>query len=233
MSDFATHFPFTIIGFDLDGTLVDTAADLCAATNHALALADIAPLSVAQICTVIGGGARMMLELGIVAAGAPLPAPERIDAMLVDLLAYYEAHIAVHSRAFPGALAMLDTLDAMGVRYGVVTNKREHFARLLLDALDLTPRLGALIGGDTMRVAKPDPLPIRAMIERCGGDPLGDARRTAFIGDSHFDIDAGRAAGTATVACRFGFLMQPVEHLGADAIIGHFDELIPTLRRLG
>jgi len=226
-------FPFTIVGFDLDGTLVDTAEDLLAATNHALASADIAPLSSAQIRTVIGGGARMMLQLGIELAGSAPVGSERFEAMLATLLAHYEANIAVHSRPFDGALAALDALDHLGVRYAVVTNKREHYARLLLDALGLTPRLATIIGGDTLGVAKPDPLTIRTMIGHCGGDPAADAPRTAFVGDSHFDIDAGKAAGTATIACSFGFLMQPIETLGADAIIGHFDELIPTLRRLG
>ena len=228
-----SDFPFAYVGFDLDGTLIDTAEDLRAATNHALATADIAPLTNAQIRTVIGGGARMMLQLGIELAGAELIEGERFEALLANLLAHYEANIAVHSRPFDGALAALDQLDAMGARYAVVTNKREHFARLLLDALGMTPRLATIIGGDTLGVAKPDPLTIRTMIERCGGEPLHDAPRTAFIGDSHFDIDAGRAAGTATVACSFGFMMQPVEMLGADAVIDHFDELIPTLRRLG
>lgn len=228
-----SDFPFTIVGFDLDGTLVDTAEDLRAATNHALANVDIAPLSNAQIRTVIGGGARMMLQLGIELAGAPPVSDARLDALLATLLSHYEANIAVHSRPFEGALAALDAFDQQGVRYAVVTNKREYYARLLLDALDLTPRLATIIGGDTLAAAKPDPLTIRTMIEQCGGDTVGDAPRTAFIGDSHFDIDAGRAAGTATVACSFGFMMQPVETLGADAVIDHFDELLPTLRRLG
>ena len=226
-------FPFAYVGFDLDGTLVDTADDLLAATNHALASADIAPLSNAQIRTVIGGGARMMLQLGIKLSGAPAVSDERLDGLLATLLAHYEANIAVHSRPFEGALAALDALDAMGVRYGVVTNKREHYARLLLDALGLTPRLATIIGGDTLAVAKPDPITVQTMIAHCGGDPVYDAGRTAFIGDSHFDIDAGRAAGTATVACSFGYMMQPVETLNADAIIDHFDALLPTLRRLG
>jgi phosphoglycolate phosphatase len=228
-----SDFPFTIVGFDLDGTLIDTAEDLRAATNHALASADLSPLSNAQIRTVIGGGARMMLQLGIELAGGTAVDEARFEAMLATLLAHYEANIAVHSRPFAGALAALDALDDIGVRYAVVTNKREYLARPLLDALDLTPRLATIIGGDTLDVAKPDPLTIRTMIKQCGGDPLRDAARTAFIGDSHFDIDAGRAAGTATVACSFGFMMQPVETLGAHAVIDHFDELIPTLRRLG
>lgn len=228
-----SDFPFSIIGFDLDGTLVDTAEDLRAATNHALATADIAPLSNAQIRTVIGGGARMMLQLGIELAGAPPVDEARLDSLLATLLAHYEANIALHSEPFEGALVALDELDRLGVRYAVVTNKREYYARLLLDALGLTPRLATIIGGDTLPAAKPDPLTIRTMIEHCGGNPVADAPRTAFIGDSHFDMDAGRAAGAVTVACSFGFMMQPVETLDADAVIDHFDELVPTLRRLG
>lgn len=237
-----TAFPFSIVGFDLDGTLIDTSEDLRAAANHALAMADIAPLSPAQIRSAIGGGARLMLARGIEAAGAPPPTPDRFEAMFDAFLVYYAANIAVHSRPFPGAIAALDRLAGMGVRLGIVTNKREHFARLLFDALGLTSRFDAIIGGDTLPVAKPDPAPIRAMIQRCSGSlhRAGSLQSlqgrgvfaTCFVGDSHFDIDAAHAAGIPAIACRFGFLMQPVETLEADAIIDHFDDLAPTLQRL-
>lgn len=236
-------FPFSIVGFDLDGTLIDTSEDLRAAANHALALGDIAPLSPPQIRSAIGGGARLMLARGIEAAGVPPLAPERFEQLFDAFLAYYAANIAVHSRPFPGAIAALDQLAARGVRVGIVTNKREHYARLLFDALGLTQRFDAIIGGDTLAVAKPDPAPIQAMTEACARSlqshgslqslHAGGAFHAAFVGDSHFDIDAAHAAGIPAVACRFGFLMQPVETLGADAIIDHFDELLPTLHRLG
>lgn len=235
-------FPFTIVGFDLDGTLIDTSEDLRAAANHALAMADIAPLSPAQIRSAIGGGARLMLARGIEAAGALPPPPERFEAMFDAFLSYYAANIAVYSRPFPGALAALDRLAELSVRVGIVTNKREHFARLLFDALGLTERFDAIIGGDTLPVAKPHPAPIRAMIGQCSGSlhrhrslqslPRSGDFHACFVGDSHFDIDAAQAAGIPAIACRFGFLMQPVETLGADAIIDHFDDLVPTLQRL-
>lgn len=245
MSDFPfspapySPVPFAIVGFDLDGTLIDTSEDLRTAANHALAMADIAPLTPAQIRSAIGGGARRMLARGIEAAGAPTPAPERFEAMFDAFLAHYKANIAVHSRPFPGALDALDMLASQGVRLAIVTNKREHFARLLFDALGLTERFDAIIGGDTLPVAKPDPAPIRAMIARCrdhlpSPGPVDNegAPASCFVGDSHFDIDAAHAAGIPAIACRFGFLMQPVETLGADAIIDHFDALVPTLQRL-
>jgi phosphoglycolate phosphatase len=234
--------PFAIVGFDLDGTLIDTSEDLRAAANHALALGDMAPLSPSQIRSAIGGGARLMLARGIEAAGVPPLAPERFERLFDAFLTYYAANIAVHSRPFPGALAALDRLAELGVRVGIVTNKREHYARLLFDALGLTQRFDAIIGGDTLAVAKPDPAPIHAMIEACAGSlpsrgslqTLHQRRgsRAAFVGDSHFDIDAAHAAGIPAAACRFGFLMRPVETLGADAIIDHFDDLLPALQRL-
>ncbi len=235
-------FPFSIIGFDLDGTLIDTSEDLRAAANHALALADIAPLSLPQIRSAIGGGARLMLARGIEAAGAPPLAPERFEQLFDAFLSYYAANIAVHSRPFPGAIQALDDLAALGVRIGIVTNKREHYARLLFDALGLTQRFDAIIGGDTLAAAKPDPAPIHAMIEACAGSlqsrgsrqnlHAGGVFHAAFVGDSHFDIDAAHAAGIPAIACRFGFLMQPVETLGGDAIIDHFDDLLTALKRL-
>jgi phosphoglycolate phosphatase len=219
--------PFDIVGFDLDGTLLDTSGDLAAAVNHALASVGRAPLAVAQVKPMIGGGARRMLAQGMAATGGCDEAT--LDVLHRRLLDHYEAHIADLTQPYPGVLDALDALAARGARLAVVTNKLEGLARKLLGALDLTGRFACIIGGDTMGPgnAKPSPKPIYEMLARCGG---GTA---AFVGDSIFDIEAGKAAGLPTVACSFGFLMQPVADLGADAIIDGYDELIPTLERLG
>jgi len=97
----------------------------------------------------------------------------------------------------------------------------------VLGELGLIDRFACILGGDTMSESKPSPMPIHEMVRQCGGG------RAAFVGDSIFDIQAGQAAGLPTVACSYGFLMQPVEDLGADAVIDGFDALIPTLERLG
>ena len=217
---------FDIVGFDLDGTLLDTSGDLAAAVNHALASVDRPLLTVEQVKPMIGGGARAMLAQGMAATGGCDEAT--LDVLHRRLLAYYEEHIAVLTQPYPGTLDALDTLATRGVRIAVVTNKLEGLARKVIDALGLTQRFACIIGGDTMGPgnAKPSPKPIYEMLARCGG---GTA---AFIGDSIFDIQAGKAAGLPTVACSFGFLMQPVHELGADAVIDGYDELIPTLERL-
>ena len=217
-------FPFAIVGFDLDGTLIDTVGDLTAAVNHALSLVDRAPLTETDVRPMIGLGAKHMLEQGLRATGGvPDGAVERL---YHDLLAYYEAHILVHSHAFPAVVETLKKLDALGVRSAVVTNKAEHLARKLLGDLGLADRMAVIIGGDTVGERKPSPAPIHAMIERCGGG------RAAFVGDSIYDVMAAKNAGVPSIAVSFGFLDRPAHELGADNVIDHFDELIPLLETL-
>jgi phosphoglycolate phosphatase len=220
------NFPFEIVGFDLDGTLVDTAGDLTAAVNHALALAARTPLTEAEVRPMIGLGARHMLEQGFTATGG-IPGGD-FERLYRELLRFYEAHIAVHSRVFPGLIAALDRLDTLGVRTAVVTNKREEMARKLLGNLGLADRMATIIGGDTLGPgnAKPSPAPIQAMIERCGGG------RAAFVGDSIYDVMAANSAGVTNVAVSFGFLDRAADELGADHVIDQFDELVPLLARL-
>ncbi|KTE21862.1 phosphoglycolate phosphatase [Sphingopyxis sp. H050] len=218
------NFPFRIVGFDLGGTLIDTAGDLTAAVNHALARLDRAPLSEAQVRPMIGLGARHMLEQGLTATGGiPDGAVERL---YPDLLQFYAAHIAIYSRPFPGLIETLDQLDELGVRTAVATNKAEGLARQLLTELGLADRFAAVVGGDTVGARKPSPEPILAMIEQSGGG------RAAFVGDSIYDVMAARAAGVPSILVGFGFLDRPAEEFGADHVIGHYDELVPLLERL-
>ncbi|HVF95163.1 MAG TPA: HAD-IA family hydrolase [Sphingomonas sp.] len=220
-------FPFAVVGFDLDGTLLDTSGDLTAAVNHALASAGRPTLTVDQVKPMIGGGSRHMLAQGLAATGGCTDA--ELDVLQARLLAFYEANIAVLTRPYPGCLDVLDTLAARGVRIAVMTNKLEALALRVLGELALLDRFACVVGGDTLGPgnAKPSPAPILAMVERSGGG------RAAFVGDSIYDVQAGQRAGLPVVACSFGFMMQPVETLGADAIIDHYDELLPTLERLG
>ena len=217
---------YDIVGFDLDGTLLDTSGDLAAAVNHALATVGRPALPVARIRTMIGGGSRHMLAQGMAATGGC--SYDELDRLTAVLLSWYEAHIAVHTRPFPGAIEALDALAQRGVRLALVTNKFEHLARQLLGALGLLDRFEVLIGGDTLGpgTSKPSAAPIQAMVAQLGGG------RAAFVGDSIYDVQAAHNAGIPAVAVSFGFLMQPVGELGADAVIDRFDQLVPALERL-
>lgn len=220
------RIPFDIVGFDLDGTLLDTSGDLTDAVNHALASAGRPTLRVEQVRPMIGGGARHMLAQGMAATGGCSEA--ELDVLQARLLDYYESHIAVRTRPFPGCLDALDALAAGGASLAIVTNKIERLARLVLEQLELTDRFATIIGGDTLGPGRGKPAPdlVTLMVERCGGG------RAAFVGDSIYDVRAAHAAGLPVVACRFGFLTGPAEELGADAVIDSYAALIPTLQQL-
>jgi phosphoglycolate phosphatase len=226
-----THFSFDIVGFDLDGTFLDTSGDLTAAVNDTLEFAGRRTLIVEQVKPMIGGGAKHMLTLGLEATGGCDADEFRI--LYKRMLGYYEAHISVHSVPYPGVMQVLDRFDALGVKAAIVTNKFESFAEKLLGELGLRDRFAALIGGDTMGpgLSKPHRAPVDEMIRRCS--ETGGGTRAAFIGDSIYDIMAAKNAGIPGIAVSFGFLLQPVEELGADAVIDRYEDLIPTLERLG
>ncbi len=220
-------FPFDLVGFDLDGTLLDTSGDLGVALNHALRIAGRAQVPADQVRTLVGGGTRHMLARALSLSGAPLDEDE-MTALTAQLVSHYEANIAVHTCFYPGGEAMLDTLAARGVPIAVVTNKMEHLALRLLGEMGLTSRFATIIGGDTLGPgrAKPKPDLLHLMTERTG------ARRAAYVGDTTFDTGAARAAGIPCVAVSFGFCDRPAGELGADAVIDHYDDLVGALEGL-
>jgi phosphoglycolate phosphatase len=220
-------FPYDVVGFDLDGTLLDTAGDLGDALNHTLALIGRPAIPVDEVRSLIGGGAGLMLRGAMARTGGVDEA--MLPGLTEQLVAWYADHIANHTVLYPGGEAMLAGLAARAVKIAVATNKREDLARRVLGELGLTPRLAAIIGGDTLGPgrAKPAPDMLIEMVRRCGGG------RAAFVGDTSYDVGAARAAGLPVVAVSFGFCDKPPHLLGADAVIDHFDALIPTLTRLG
>ncbi|MDB5685848.1 MAG: phosphoglycolate phosphatase [Rhizorhabdus sp.] len=220
-----SDFPFDVVAFDLDGTLADTAPDLTAALNHALGVLGRPPVPAEDVRHMVGHGARALLQKGLAATGEMTEA--LVDKGFPIFIDHYVAHIADHTTIFPGLNDALETLAARGVKLAVCTNKAEGLARRLIDALGWADRFDALIGGDTLPVRKPDPAPLFAAIARAGGG------RGAYVGDSITDTDTGRNAAIPTVAVTFGFSDRPHDQLGASALIDHFDELIPTLERLG
>ena len=217
-------FPFSVVVFDLDGTLADTAPDLTAALNHSLIQLGRPMVPEAAVRHMVGHGARALLQKGLEATGEV--SESLIEEGFPIFLDYYADHICDRSTAFPGIDRALDELSGMGVKLAVCTNKLERLSRLFLDAIGWSQRFDALVGGDTLAVRKPDPAPLLEAIARSGGG------RAAFVGDSITDTTTGRNADVPTVAVTFGFSDRPVEQLGADRVIDHFDELIGALRSL-
>ncbi|WP_027350377.1 HAD family hydrolase [Halotalea alkalilenta] len=181
--------------FDLDGTLVDTAPDLIAATNRLRREHDLPPLPYAQVRAVVSNGGAALVELA-------LAQRQEVDrgAGLQRLLALYEAHVAQESRTFPGLVELVEALDAQGVGWGVVTNKQRRFAQPLLSQLALNPRV--LVCADDLSACKPDPAPLLEAARRLAVDP----GRCWYVGDHLRDMQAAINAGMLPVAALYGYL---------------------------
>jgi len=211
---------FDIVGFDLDGTLVDSSLDLAAAVNHALSTIGLPPHDVDEIKRYVGKGTRVMLERAMKASDDYTP--ERLEALSPVLMDYYQEHFCDHTRLYPGALESMDALRSRGARLAICTNKYERFTFPLIEKLGLTHLFETIICSDTVGKAKPRPEPLHAMVARSGGGSC------VFLGDTSNDIEGARNASLANIAVSFGFVDASHE-LGADAILHHFDDLVPML----
>ncbi len=224
-------FPFDAVGFDLDGTLLDTFRDLGAAVNYALKLGGFNPVPVGSSKDLIGGGAKIMLSQAVDAQGG-IPADE-FRTLYKAMLAYYADHNAVYSAPYPHAREVVADLTVRGVKVIVVTNKFEAFARSILTQLDFITPFEGVIGGDSMGkgadgkyLSKPHPDPVIEAQKVCGGGTF------AFVGDSTYDVKAARGAGVPVIAAAYGYCDLPPHELGADAVIDSLDRLIPALETL-
>jgi phosphoglycolate phosphatase len=174
----------------------------------------------------VGHGARKLLERGLSTSGAVTPA--LVESGVPHFLEYYAAHIADGSRPFDGVEAALDRLSAGGSTLAICTNKPVALSAALVSALGWDGRFAANLGFDSVPAPKPDAGHVLAAIDAAGGRP----ESTIFVGDSITDTLAARAAGVPVVAVSFGFSDRPVAALEADAVIDHYDELLPALHRL-
>lgn len=214
---------FRTIVFDLDGTLVDSAPDLTAALNAALADAGRPAVDPATVRHLVGHGARALIERGLARSGGGDEAA--VARALPVFLDHYAAHIADGTRPYPGAAAALDRLAARGATLAICTNKPVALSAALVAALGWSGRFAANLGGDSLAVRKPDPAHLLATIAAAGGDPA----TTVFVGDTAVDVAAARAAGVPVIVCAFGFADRPAAELGGDAVIADFAGLDAAL----
>ncbi|MBX4930848.1 HAD family hydrolase [Rhizobium bangladeshense] len=219
-----TPAPAPLVVFDLDGTLLDTHTDLVESLNHTIAALGLEPVTYDDLTHLVGQGARVMIERACRLRGHPLSA-DTLPPLVERFVAHYAGNMPGHTQPYPGLIAAMDLLKSGGYRLAVCTNKMESLARGLIEKLGLTGYFDAITGGDTFEYRKPDARHLTSTIERAGGD----VSRTVMVGDSINDIAVAKNAGVPSIAVPFGYSDVPVNTLGPDHIITHFDELTTEL----
>lgn len=210
--------------FDLDGTLADTAADLGAVLNRLRSEAGQAPLPAATIRPHVSKGVRGLLGIGF----ALEPGDDGYAELHQRFLAYYGDSLCVATTLFEGVLGLLASLEAEGIKWGVVTNKTSRYTLPVMAALGLGRRAACIVSGDSSPRPKPAADPLLLACTLAGALPA----RCLYVGDDLRDMQAARAAGMGAIAAAWGYLGDglPLDAWGADAIIQSPGELTGLLR---
>jgi len=197
--------------FDLDGTLIDTAPDMVAVLQDMQRAHDIEPVPYALGRSNVSNGA-----IGLLSVGFPDEQPKANSPLHLEYLERYVQRVCVDSIVFPGLGGLLDALDSAQIRWGIVTNKPEYLTMPLLQSLGLDARSACTVSGDTLPERKPHPAPMFHACKLAGVE----AGRTIYAGDAARDIEAGRAAGMATIAAAYGYITDDdnPSRWGADQI---------------
>lgn len=209
--------PIKFLMFDLDGTLVDTSIDINNALNYALSHYGFKNLSVEDTKKLVGEGLTRLVEKVI--------GEERInlrDDIIKRFIDYYSGHLTEYSVIYPGVKETLEQLE--NYKKAIISNKRETLSRKLLIDITLSKYFDLVIGSDTVAEKKPSPAPIIYAISKISVKP----EESMIIGDSNYDIEAGKKAGVKTVAVTYGYKER--EYIkDADYMIDKFEDLLGVL----
>lgn len=214
--------------FDLDGTLVDTAPDIVDALNRALADNGLATVDDATGRSYIGGGARQLVKLGVIADRGESAEDELIDRTFDRFLSYYGESSTDRSVIYPGVRDVLEQFLNDDLPMGVCTNKPHDISLAVLEALDLMHFFRTVIGGDALPVRKPQAGHILETASRT----LPGYSQAIMIGDSPTDVAAARNAQVPVVAVSYGYRNVPADELGADAVIDTMRDLPAAMEPL-
>jgi len=219
-----------LLVFDLDGTLIDSAQDLCNSVNETLRHFGREPLPDPTIAGFVGNGAPMLVRRSL-AVGAGIR-PEQVD---IDLhtrayaffLDYYRAHKLDFTYAYNGVLEALEALRDLHLAdkayplrsaprtLAVLTNKPVRPARGICEGLGLSGYFSHIYGGDSFPLKKPDPIGLRSLMDETGALP----EQTVMIGDSQVDVLTARNAGVWSIGCAFGFGTNTLSAIQPDVLV--------------
>jgi len=209
-----------LVLFDLDGTLVDSSIDITNALNYALEPYGFMKMTVAQTVGMVGEGLTRLVEKVIGQERAPL-LPDVLD----RFIRYYSDHLVEFTVPYRGVRETLERL--VDYRKAVISNKRESLSKKLLQELGLAGYFDVILGSDSVGEKKPSPKPIMTVLQLFSLEP----EEAVIVGDSNYDIQAGKAAGVRTIAVSYGF-RDAGSLRGADLVIDDIRDLVAKLAGL-
>ena len=193
-----------LLVFDLDGTLIDSARDLCNSVNATLNHFSCEPLPDMVVASYIGDGAVMLVRRALFGPDATEVDEDFLARAYAFFLDYYREHKLDFTYAYGGVLEALAALhtapDGSARSMSVLTNKPVRPALAICEALGLAPFFQHVYGGNSFAMKKPDPMGMRALMDEAGALP----EETVLIGDSEVDVATARNAGTWVIGCTFG-----------------------------
>ena len=205
---------FQSVTFDLDGTLLDTIADLAEACRLMLAELGEPTRTPEEVHSFVGKGMAVLVERCLTRDRAPTA--ERLAAAIESFKRHYTEVNGRHTRIYPGVLEGLEAWRSGGFRMGVVTNKPAIFTEVLLERMGIADFFDVVVSGDTTEHKKPHPEPILHACRWLGVEPA----QNLHVGDSKNDIEAARAAGCAAFCVPYGYNEgAPVDSAECDALV--------------
>ncbi len=213
--------------FDLDGTLVDSLADLTFCVDAMLKFFDLSPSSEEKVCYWIGHGAESLINQALTEAVGKNSADTMHKQAVSVFMDVCKDNLCVRTKLYPQVREALTDFKSKNYKLGCVTNKPESLTRSLLDLMEMNYFFDVVVGGDTMPKKKPDPLPLLFAIEKLGFDP----EEGIMVGDSLNDIQAAKNAKIKSVAVTYGYNYgKDIRESNPDWVIEGFGELMEILK---
>jgi phosphoglycolate phosphatase len=222
----SSSIPFDLVMFDLDGTLIETAPEICDAVNDTLKHFGLPEVTQDSVDRWIGHGTRELLIQALAHVRRvdveAIRSSDTLPLISAEFDRHYQRRCGTRSHLYPHVRAVLQQLREKAVKLAVVTNKEARYTRTVLDAHQLAPLFDRVVSGDSLPTKKPDPAGIRSCLEQF----QVSVERALFVGDSSIDVATARNAGVPVWALPYGYNMgQPIEACRPDRVIPDFSAL--------
>lgn len=221
-----THKSIGTLLFDLDGTLVDSVADLAGSLDVLMAEKGLPPIGVDTGRELIGHGIANLVRSALKLRGASGSETD-VAHDIARFMEIYGARLTELTRPYPNVMQTLDILQEQGWRMGVCTNKRARFAQTIVSNLGMDTYFGVVSGPDTFGVGKPDPQQLWKTAEAVGG-----GHPCVFVGDFEVDVAAAKAAKFPIIALSYGYSKTPLISLSPEALIDRFEQVPQAIAQI-